>query len=223
MVAGALAIGSVIAPSFAFAQATGASTEQSSALTDSHGKTFTKKDMLSRASRGISGTVTSISGAVITVTAKKNVTYTIDTTSAKFVGGMMGDSLTLSNILTGDRINARGALTGTNLAATSISDMSYIARTVFSGKVTAVSGSTITLVKNKNVTYTVSVGSATLKKGFGKNAKTISASSVAVGDRLTVVGSLTGTDVTATSGTDAGTPIVGAHLNKKTQAVTPKA
>jgi len=217
MVAGALAIGSVIAPSFAFAQSAGTSTEQTSVIAGAQGnKTFTKKDMLARASRGVSGTVTAISGSVITINnSKKTATYTIDTTGATFDGGMTGNSLTLSNILVGDKINVKGTVTGTNISASSISDLSYIARTVFSGKVTAVSGSTITLVKNKNVTYTVDVGSATFKKGFGKNAKTISASDVSVGDRLTVVGTLTGNDIAATQIKDNTVPAFGSQAVKK--------
>ena len=214
-VAGAMAVGSVIAPSFAFAQsATGTTqTEQSQTQTQPQSRgggkmhgIFTKGEMVARAGRGVSGTVTAISGKIITMTDKKNVTYTVDVTNAKFGGEGMGmnNPLTLANILVGDRITVRGTTTGTNIVALDVSDKSYFDRTVFSGKVTAVSGSTITLVKNKTTTYTVDVGSATLTKGFGKNAKAIVATDVVVGDRLTVVGTLSGSNVHATSGQDMG-------------------
>ena len=205
-VAGAMAVGAVIAPSFAFAQ-TDTSSNQAKTGTSSHSNLFTKKAMVSGA-KNINGTVVSVTGSIITITDKKNTTYTVDATNAKYMAGGAGDFLTLSSILPSDKISVRGTITGTNVVATSISDSSFVARTVFSGKVTAVTGSTITLVKNKTVTYTVNVGSATLTKGFGKNAKTILASDVVVGDRLTVIGSLSGTTVTASSINDMNTPMV---------------
>ena len=97
----------------------------------------------------------------------------------------------------------------------SIADKSFFDRTVFSGKVTAVNGTTITLVKNKTTTYTVNAGSATLTKGFGKNAKPITVADVAVGDRLTVIGTLSGTTVTASAIDDMKAPMGKGHMFEK--------
>ena len=210
-----MAVGAVIAPSFAFAQT---NNEQTKAGTSVQSK-FTRKAMHSNA-KGIHGTVVSISGSIITLTNKKNVTYTIDATNAKFGSEGIGNTLTLASLLVNDKISVHGTISGTNVTATSISDRSLFERTVFSGKVTAVSGTTITLVNNKTVSYTVNVGSATLKKGFGKNAKTILFSDVVVGDRLTVVGSLSGTTVTATSIDDKGVSVSAAHTFGKNQRKT---
>ena len=163
---------------------------------------FKRTEMVARAGKGVTGTVVSVSGSTITLTDKKDVTYTIDVSGAKFQGGMMGNALVLADILSGDKIQVRGTISGTNVTATVVSDKSYMDRTVFSGKVTAIDGSTITLTKNKNTVLTVNVGSATLTKGFGKSAKTIAASDVVVGDKLTVIGTLSGTTVTATAGED---------------------
>ena len=202
-VAGAMAVGAVIAPSFAFAQ-TGSSTEQQTKnKPSSYSKLFTKQGMASQA-KSINGIVTSISGSTITLTDKKNNVYTVDASNAKFGGEGIRNTLTIASILPNDKISVRGTVNGTTITASMISDISYVARTVFSGKVTAISGSTITLVKNKNVTYTVNAGSATLTKGFGKNAKTILASDVVVGDRLTVNGTLSGTTISANSIEDMG-------------------
>ena len=215
-VAGAMAVGAVMAPSFAFAQ-TSTSTDQAKTRQSSYAKLFTKQEMTTRANaKGVTGTVVSVSGATITLTDKKGTTYTVDTTNAKFAGEGLINSFSLANIVPNDKISVRGTISGTTIVATSVSDTSYIARTVFSGKVTAVSGSTITLVKNKNVTYTVDVGSATLTKGFGKNAKTISATDVVVGDRLTVNGTLSGTTISANSIDDMGTPVVRQSASLKT-------
>lgn len=209
-VAGAMAVGSVIAPGFAFAQ-TGTSTDQNKPQSSNHGKSFTRQEMVSHA-RGINGTVVSISGSIITITDKKGTTYTVDATSAKYTSEGPGNFLTFSGIQVGDKIMVRGVTTGTNIVATSISDSSFVARTVFSGKVTAITGTTITLVKNKTVTYTVDASTATLTKGFGKNAKTISASDVVVGDRLTIIGTLSGTTVTASRVDDMTYPMGKAHM-----------
>jgi hypothetical protein len=209
-VAGAMAVGSVIAPSFAFAQS-GSTTEKNKPEMSFHGNMFTKKDMASRA-HSTNGTVVSIAGSIITMTDKKGTTYTVDATNAKFASEGIRSTLSLSNILVGDKISVRGTLSGTNIAAVSIADKSFFDRTVFSGKVTAVNGTTITLVKNKTTTYTVNAGSATLTKGFGKNAKSITLADVAVGDRLTVIGTLSGTTVTASAIDDMKTPMGKGHM-----------
>ncbi len=82
------------------------------------------------------------------------------------------------------------------------------------GTVTAVNGNTLTVTSNgpKNsattatvTTYTVDATNAKITKGFGKNASTITASSVAIGDHIAVTGTISGTSVTATSVVDFGT------------------
>ncbi len=217
MVAGAMALGAVIAPSFAFAQ-TSTSTPESQAGMSVHSKTFTRKEMVARAGRGVSGTVVSVNGSSIVITDRKNTTYTVDATNAKFGGMGVENSLTLAGILVGDKINARGTISGTTVSALSISDMSYVARTVFSGKVTAINGTSITLSQKNNTSLTVNVGSATVTKGFGKNAKTIAIGDIVVGDRLTAIGTLSGTTVTATKAEDMVGGMLGrsgARMQKK--------
>ena len=185
LVAGVIAVGSVVTPALALAQTASSSIVQSTPSANAHAKLFTKKEMASRA-KSINGTVVSVSGSTITLADKKNTTYTIDTTNAKLTGEGIPNTLVLSDILINDKISVRGSVNGTNISAISISDKSLVERTVFSGKVTAISGTSITLTKNKK-TYTVDANSAILTKGFGKNAKIVSLSNVAVGDRLTAV------------------------------------
>ena len=214
LVAGVIAVGSVIAPTFAFAQGVEASASSSSlhSQIEMGGKSLSKNH--AQNNRTVNGKVVSVNGSIITLTNKKNVVYTIDATNAKFAGKEIGDAFTLASILPNDEISVRGTVTGTNVVATSISDKSYTDRTIFPGKVVSVSGSTITLMKDKNTTYTVNVGSATVTKGFGKNSKTISISDIAVGDRLAVIGSLAGTVVTPTSIQDMGNMGGGMHAKK---------
>jgi hypothetical protein len=71
------------------------------------------------------------------------------------------------------------------------------------GVVAGVSGTTILLdsklPKTATTTYTVDASNATIIKGIGKNATTtIAVSDIAVGDRLVVRGTVSGTTITAT-------------------------
>ena len=154
----------------------------------------------------VMGTVSAISGNSITLTGSNNTTYTVDATSAKFMGGSFGSTQTLSNVQVGDKLMVNGTITGTSVAAKTINDISLQQRTVFSGKVTAVNGTTITMTGRNNTTYTVDASAAKLTKGFGKNAATISAGSMAVGDMVMIGGSLNGTSITATAINDMGAP-----------------
>ena len=205
LVAGAIALGSVVTPALAQTQAP-SSVVGNTKTGPSAGKMFTRGEMVARASRGVNGTVVSVSGNSITLTDRKDTTYTVDTTNAKFSGGL-DETFSIANILPGDKIRVNGTINGTTVTGTAVMDASYMARTVFSGKVTAINGTTVTLMKNKSVTLTVDASSATFKKGFGKNAKTIAASDIAVGDRLTVVGTISGETVKATAVDDAGSSI----------------
>ena len=213
LVAGVIAVGSVLAPSLAFAQANDMTASSSSihSRIETSGKSLSKNR--AQNNRAINGKVVSVNGSIISLVNKKGVTYTVDATNATFTGKEIGNAFTLASIVPNDEITVKGTITGTNVVATSISDKSYAARTVFPGKVVSVNGSTITLMKDKNTTYTVNVGSATLTKGFGKNSKTISISDIVVGDRLAVIGSLVGTVVTPTSIQDMGN--FGGGLNAK--------
>jgi hypothetical protein len=65
------------------------------------------------------------------------------------------------------------------------------------GKVTAVSGSTITITNAKtNTTYTVDASNATVTKGKSTSE---AVSAIAVGDTIAVTGTVSGTNVTATA------------------------
>ncbi len=182
------------------------------------------KDMMNRGNfkPGVFGTVTAVSGNIITVTGMKGfgatttttVTYTVDATSAKITKNNVAG--TISSIVVGDKIMAQGTLTGTNLVATTIRDgvMSRGTKTgtvtapanktppitgngqpVVAGTVSAISGSTLTITNKSNVTYTVDATNAKIVQG----QTTITVSGVTVGDSVVVQGTVNGSSVTASS------------------------
>jgi hypothetical protein len=68
------------------------------------------------------------------------------------------------------------------------------------GKVTSVSGSTITVSDAKTgIVYTVDVSTAKITEGFGTGAQSLGYTSIKVGDEVVIMGTISGSSVTATS------------------------
>jgi len=154
------------------------------------------------------GTVTGISGTTLTVTDAKGTVYAVDASSAKIDPGLGGAGLSIANVVIGDKVVVTGPVTGTNETAKTITDRSMNGRNIFSGKVTAVSGSIITIdamAGKTKTSYTVDASAAALLKGMGKGTPTtIAITDIAVGDRIFAIGTLNGTSVSATSVRDMG-------------------
>lgn len=68
----------------------------------------------------IGGTVTQVSGDIITVTNKSNVTYSINAASATVEKG--GASSSISSVVVGDNIIVQGTVNGTDITASSVID-----------------------------------------------------------------------------------------------------
>ena len=155
------------------------------------------------------GEITAISGSTITVSQKNpkdntTATYTINASAATIEKDRVAS--TLSALKIGDHIMAEGTQSGTTITATKI--MSGMGGPGFGGpgghggkgghgimgKVTAVSGSTITLTNPKGTTYTVNAASAKVQK-----MATGSLSDVVVGDTIGIQGTVSGNTVTATT------------------------
>jgi Domain of unknown function (DUF5666) len=167
----------------------------------------------------IKGTVSAVNGSALTVVSKNPksgtvTTYTVDVSKAtlkKFTTGSALATVTVSDIAVGDVVFVRGSVTGTSVVAASVMDGlvkpmitkkegNEGIRTPLGqvGKVTAINGTTITMQEgpaNNLVTYTVDASSATVMKDGV--ASTVSA--IAVGDKIMVKGTVTGTNVVATS------------------------
>lgn len=177
---------------------------------------------------GVRGTVSAISGDILTVTSKgfgpnsTSATYTVDATNATITKN--GTASSLASVSVGDMIAAQGTVSGTNVVATKIRDgmmmgggkgmggkmpwtgqnaapgMEGNGQPVIGGSVTAITGSTLTLTNKSNVTYTVDATNATIT--LADSTSTIA--SVKVGDSVMVQGTVNGTSVTAVSVSDRG-------------------
>lgn len=86
---------------------------------------------------------------------------------------------------------------------------------VVAGKVTAVSGTTITVTNASNVTYTIDAGSAKIVE----NGTTTAITNIATGDNLVVQGAVNGTSVTASSVIDQGAGAQGGGSTTKPSGV----
>jgi hypothetical protein len=158
--------------------------------------------------KGVSGTVASISGTTLTVTSKAksssdtSTTYTVDASDATVTKD--GATSSVSAIAVGDTVIVQGTVSGTSVTATKINDgasqdQSAIqgnGQPVVAGSVNAISGTTITITNKSNVTYTIDATNATFVV-TGITAPTIS--NIAVGDNLTIQGTVNGTSVVASS------------------------
>ena len=152
---------------------------------------------------GVVGTVATVNGNTITITAKNRpatVTYTVNASGATVTKNGVASSV--SNIAVGDQVLVQGTVTGTNIVAKTIRDgvvqptIQGNGQPVVAGKITVISGNTITIANTSNVTYTVDATNAKFVVG-GVTSPTIS--NVAVGDNIVVQGSVNGNSVVASS------------------------
>jgi hypothetical protein len=170
------------------------------------------------------GTVSAISGNIITVAGKQapttagatttTTTYTVDATNAKIMKNNVAG--TIASIAIGDTIVVQGTVSGTNVTATNVRDgvmmrggpggtnktgqnMPTIAgngEPVVAGTVSVINGETLTITNKSNVTYTVD---ATNAKIVENSNSTATISNIAVGDMVIVQGTVNGNAITASS------------------------
>jgi Domain of unknown function (DUF5666) len=175
---------------------------------------------------GVFGTVSAINGSTITLQSKGRgpdaaaapaTTYTINAANAVVIKN--GATSTLSSVAVGDMVSAQGAVNGTTVTATKLRDgigsmrggrgsmngdqsamMSSDGNPVIGGTVSAIKGSSLTITNRSGVTYTIDATNAKIEK----DNSTSSISAIAVGDRVMVQGTTTGTSVVASSIIDRG-------------------
>ena len=174
---------------------------------------------------GVFGTVTAINGNTISVLGRAfqngtstNITYTVDATNAKIIKNNATSSI--SSVLVNDTVRVQGTVSGTSVVATVVHDgaimngrmgdvdrknngMDAIAgdgNSIVGGKVTALSGNSITIKNASNVTYTVDATNAKIVK----QGATSTVSNILVGDNLMVQGPVNGSSITATLVRDQG-------------------
>ncbi len=70
----------------------------------------------------VAGTVSTLSGSILTITNNGSTSYTVDTTNARFIKAGVSGSSTISDVVTGDHVIVQGSVSGTSVAATTIID-----------------------------------------------------------------------------------------------------
>lgn len=152
----------------------------------------------------VMGKITSITGTTLTVESmnrgqQSGTTYTVETASAKILKAGQGTTpseIAVTALVVGDMVGVRGTVSGTNVSATQVISGMLMrgghGKHGTRGTVSAINGSTITLIGDNGTTYTVDAASATVGK-----ITTIQVGDIQVGDSLDVMGEVTGTTVTA--------------------------
>jgi len=160
------------------------------------------------AARAFEGTVASVNGngafTVTTGNSAANVVQTNASTSFKMRGN---ENASVADVIQGIKIAVKGMWDSTHsvFTATKVAIVTKInpvkdwmanlmTQHVLNGKVTAVSGSTITVQGNNGTVYTVQTASA---KVYARGFALVSVGDVKVGDRVEVLGTISATSATA--------------------------
>ncbi len=170
----------------------------------------------------VMGSVLSVSGNTINVSGRvtpgnnATATYSVDASTAKVYKDRA--TSTVSSIATGDMIFIEGTVSGSNITATVIRDgvkgvgfgpgkmmgprnasstpaFTGNGQPLVAGKISTVSGSTLTVTTGNNVVYTVDATNAQILKG----KDTVTLSSVTAGDGVLVQGTVNGTSIVAST------------------------
>ena len=189
------------------------------------------------------GTVATISGMTLTVTAQNDdrddhatstaTTYTVDATNATVTKN--GATSTVSAILIGDKVMVRGTVTGTQVVAAVINDGKMLGRpdmhgknpkdsklaptAMMQGNGSPVIGGSVTAIGSTTLTVTAKSGTVytvnTASTTVVKAGVASTLSAVAAGDNVIVQGTVNGTSVTASSIIDQGAaPALGASTTQ---------
>ena len=170
----------------------------------------------------VMGSVTAINGTTITLSGRvtpgnnATTTYSVDASSAKVFKARA--TSTVSSITTGDMLFVEGTISGSNITATTIRDgvkgvgfgpgkmmgprnasstpaFTGNGQPLVAGKISAVSGNTLTVTTGNNVVYTVDATNAKILKG--KETSTIS--NLAINEGVLVQGAVNGNSITAST------------------------
>lgn len=150
---------------------------------------------------GFVGTITAINGDSVTILAKNGTSYSVAIGGAKIWSGKNQTSST-SSLAVGKTVIVDGTITNTAVVARNVYLVTLPTPSVsagISGTVTAISGTTITMLAANGSTYSVNTTNAEIKSAKNKD---IDHNTIAVGDSITVRGTVTGTTIEATSVVD---------------------
>lgn len=155
------------------------------------------------------GSISAISGNNITLMANDGVTYNVSASGTEFLKGPLNTTPQMSDLLVGDLIVVRGTESSTStVTANKIFDWSWLTRMTFRGTVSSVGTSSISFTGDNGVAYTANISSSTKIYNDFFGVHPILGSNIHVGDKILVVGSLSGSTITASSIGDFGTSTV---------------
>ncbi len=159
---------------------------------------------------GVSGTVASINGTIITLTGRNNTTYSVDASNAKVTKGFGPNAATaaLTDVTTGAHLMVKGTVNDTNVTATEIDLLTaengtrgpgFRGRALMGpkgvvGTVASINGTTYTLTGKDGKTYTIDTSKASL---LSKPEDGLTLADIQTGDTIMVQGTVTDTDVAA--------------------------
>ncbi len=149
------------------------------------------------------GVITAKTDTTLTIMSANNTLYTVTITNAQIWINKTKQS-SISGLVVGDNVMVQGDLNGSTIAAKKLIAIHLPLGTIV-GKITAVSGTTLTVMGSDNKVYTVLAGSAEIKAKGNKDKdeeKNSSLSNLVVGDSVLVKGDLSGTTITAKSVTE---------------------
>lgn len=145
------------------------------------------------------GVVTAKTDTTLTIVNSTNVAYTVTLASDSQIWINKTKQTTLSGFVVGDNVMIQGTLTGSTISAKKVMAMHLPVGTII-GKITAVNGTTLTVLGTDNKTYTVLASSATIKASGSSKVSQIA--NLSVGDEVIVKGDLSGTTLTASAITE---------------------
>ncbi|MGC8482007.1 MAG: DUF5666 domain-containing protein, partial [Acidimicrobiales bacterium] len=141
----------------------------------------------------IGGTIQSITGTQIVVADQQGFWRTIDLSSSTTYE-KAGTTVSLSALKVGDMITATGTIASDHTALNA--DSVTVQLPHFAGKVTSVTGDTITITRPDGTTSTITVTSSTTYLSGGSSS---SLSAIAVGSFVDAEGAVTGTNAMTAS------------------------
>jgi len=171
-----------------------------------HGGTAPQQPTQQNGEIRTTATITAINGSTLTVKAKNDAVYTVNTAGAE-IKDSDDVTATVAQMKVGDTVTIKGNLNGSVIAAEKISDSALRLRTVLAangaagaGVVTSVNGSTFTYTPyGTNATTTVSTASTTV---YRVNGEATSSAALQVGSNVVLAG-------TTNSDTSIAASIVG--------------
>ncbi len=150
-------------------------------------------DKTVNAAAQVSGTVAGLSGATLTITGENGSVYSVNASGATINGS--SDTAMLAKIQIGDRVEVKGTVTGTTVAATKITDKALKAREMLAemngvraGTVTAVNGNVITIDRFGTGPTTVNTSASTF---FAAGGSATTSAALKVGSNIVVFGPTT--------------------------------